>query len=319
MSYWGGKKVLITGGAGFLGSHLARALMSQGASVTLVSHMESRPPLLAEGAGDYAFQVADIADFEAVAEVLDKQRPETVFHTAARSIVGEANLNPRPAFETNIKGAWNVLEACRQSPFVQKLVVSSSDKAYGETDRLPYLETTPLCGSHPYDVSKSCADLLAQTYFNTYGLPVCITRCGNYFGPGDPHLGRIFPGAIRSVLAGEAPVIRSDGQSVRDYLYIKDGAAAHLLLAEKMDDPAIHGQAFNFSNGRPMSVLEVIKSILKEMNREDLSPIVLGQAANEIKAQYLSSEKAAAILGWGPKYSFAQALRETVAWYSGKN
>lgn len=315
--YWSGRRVLLTGGAGFLGSHLTHILLKLGALVTALSH-DGREPLGYEGAaGRPRCRAVDLADYPALAAALADDGIEVVFHIAARSIVGEANRDPVPVFETNIRGTWNLLEACRRNPAVKKIVVSSSDKAYGASDALPYLETTPLRGSHPYEVSKSCADLISQAYFNTYRLPVCVTRCGNYFGPGDFHLNRIVPGTIIGALQGRAPVIRSDGLSVRDYLYIKDGALAHLSLAEKMDDPAIRGQAFNFSGQRPLTVMQVTQAVLRAMKREDLQPVVLNQAPNEIQAQYLCAEKAAALLGWRPVYAFEEALRETVEWYSG--
>lgn len=316
--YWRGRRVLLTGGAGFLGSHLSHMLLERGALVTAASH-DGREPLRYEGVVTERprCRALDVTDYRAILATLAEDGIEAVFHIAARSIVGEANRDPVPVFETNIKGTWNLLEACRQRPEVRKIVVCSSDKAYGHSDELPYLESTPLRGAHPYDVSKSCADLLSQAYFQSYGLPVCITRCGNYFGPGDGHLNRIVPGTILGALRDRAPIIRGDGQSLRDYTYIKDGARAHLLLAEKMDDPAIVGQAFNFSRQQPRTVLEITRAILRLMGREDLSPVVLNQASNEIKDQYLCSEKAAALLGWRPLYDFEEALRETVDWYCG--
>jgi dTDP-D-glucose 4,6-dehydratase len=315
--YWNGRRVLLTGGAGFLGSHLAQMLLSRGALVTALSH-DGRQPLHYEGAaGRPRCRAVDVADYQALAAALADDGIEVVFHIAARSIVGEANRDPVPVFETNIRGTWNLLEACRRNPAVKKVVVSSSDKAYGPSDVLPYLETTPLRGSHPYDVSKSCADLISLAYFNSYRLPVCVTRCCNYFGPGDLHFNRIVPGTIIGALKGQAPVIRSDGLSVRDYMYIKDGALAHLLLAEKMDDPAILGQAFNFTSQQPLTVLEITQAVLKAMGREDLRPQVLNHAPNEIRDQYLCADKAAGLLGWRPVYAFEEALRETVAWYSG--
>jgi CDP-glucose 4,6-dehydratase len=229
--------------------------------------------------------------------------------------VGIANRNPISTFESNIAGTWSLLEACRRSPKVAQVIVASSDKAYGDCDVLPYTEQTPLAGKHPYDVSKSCADLIAQAYHTTYGTPVAITRCGNFYGGGDLNFNRIVPGTIRSVLRGQRPVIRSDGTFIRDYFYVEDGAAAYMHLAERLAaEPALAGEAFNFSNENQVTVLELAHHILELMDC-NLDPLVLGEATHEIQHQYLSAEKARARLKWSPLFSLEEGLARTIAWY----
>ena len=227
-----------------------------------------------------------------------------------------ANRNPVATFESNIAGTWRLLEACRRSPKVKQIVLASSDKAYGDAEKLPYDESTPLCGRHPYDVSKSCADLIAQSYATTYGLPVAITRCGNFYGPGDLNWNRIVPGTVRSILRGERPVIRSDGQHIRDYFYVEDGAAAYLLLAEKLAaDPTLKGEAFNFSNEVQLTVLELVEKLLGLMGSR-LAPDVRNEASNEIRHQSLSAAKAREKLHWHPLFTLEDGLRKTISWYS---
>jgi CDP-glucose 4,6-dehydratase len=246
--------------------------------------------------------------------VLAEYEIQSVIHLAAQTIVGIANRCPLSTFETNLKGTWCLLEAARRSGTPQ-VIVASSDKAYGEQKALPYDEEMPLQGRHPYDASKTCADILAQTYYHTYALPVCVTRCGNFFGGGDLNWNRIVPGTIRSVLRGQRPIIRSDGSYIRDYFYVKDGAAAYLHLAECMAArPEIVGQAFNFSNEIQVSVLDVVSRILGLM-QSDLQPDVRGEASHEIKHQYLSAAKARQLLAWSPRYTLEGALSETIAWY----
>ena len=247
--------------------------------------------------------------------MLGEYEIDTVMHLAAQTIVGIANRNPVSTFESNIGGSWKLLEACRRSPRVKQVIFASSDKAYGEATHLPYSEETPLAGRHPYDVSKSCADLIAQTYAHTYGLPVAITRCGNFYGGGDLNWNRIVPGTIRSILRGKAPVIRSDGLFVRDYFYVEDGAAAYMHLAEQLAErPELRGEAFNFSNEIQLTVLELVERILHVMG-STLSPEVRGEACHEIRHQYLSAEKARERLGWEPLFSLDEGLRRTIQWY----
>jgi CDP-glucose 4,6-dehydratase len=316
--YWKNRNVLVTGGTGLLGSHLISLLVERGANVVgLVRDMVPKSNLIRAGTYDEINIVRGcVEDYFTVERALNEYEVDTVFHLAAQTIVGIANDNPLSTFEANIKGTWCVLEACRRVPSVRKIVISSSDKAYGDQEKLPYDEDTPLQGAHPYDVSKSCADLLARAYYVTYQSPVCITRCGNFYGPGDLNFNRIVPGTIRSVLNDEAPVIRSDGTYIRDYFYVKDAALTYLHLAEKMEDKSIHGEAFNFSNELQIPVLELVQKILKLMGRTDLKPVVLNQASREIKHQYLAAGKARQRLGWKPKYNLDDALKETIDWYT---
>ena len=198
---------------------------------------------------------------------------------------------------------------------MRSIVIASSDKAYGDQEELPYNEDTPLQGRHPYDVSKSCADLIARSYAHTYGLPVAVTRCGNFYGGGDLNWNRIVPGTIRSVLRGNPPVIRSDGQYVRDYFYVEDGAAAYMLLAEQLHcRPELRGQAFNFSNETEITVLGLVNRILNAMT-SDLQPKVLNEASNEIRRQCLSASRARQVLRWSPLFTLEGGLERTISWY----
>ncbi len=255
-----------------------------------------------------------LEDLDVIERALGEYEIDTVFHLAAQAIVGVANRNPISTFEANILGTWNILEACRRHPLIKRVIVASSDKAYGDQPTLPYDENMPLQGKHPYDVSKSCADLLSHTYFNTYGLPVCITRCGNLYGGGDLNFNRIIPQTIQLVLNGEAPEIRSDGTFIRDYFYIEDAVEAYLLLAEKMEELNLAGEAFNFSNEIQLTVLELVEKILKAMD-SDLKPKVLNQGSHEIKHQYLSAEKARELLNWTPAHTIDEGLEKTIEWY----
>ncbi|MCX6666296.1 MAG: GDP-mannose 4,6-dehydratase [Euryarchaeota archaeon] len=315
---WKDKNVFVTGCTGLLGSHLTQMLVEKKANVIgLVRDSVPKSNLKQTGVYDTINIVrGSVEDFYTMERTINEYEIHTIFHLAAQTIVGTANRNPLSTFESNIKGTWCVLEACRRVPTVKKILVASSDKAYGSQEKLPYNEEAPLMGEHPYDASKSCADLLALMYYKTYQLPVCATRCGNFYGPGDLNFNRIVPGTIRSVLNNQTPVIRSDGSNIRDYFYVKDGALSYLHLAEKMNDPNIHGEAFNFSNEQQISVLEITNNILKLMKREDLQPKILNQATNEIKHQYLSAKKAREQLKWRPKYTLDKGLRETIEWYT---
>jgi len=316
-SFWHDRPVLVTGCTGLLGSWLTAALVDAGAAVVgLVRDEVPHSHLRRSG---YERRIAivrgDVTDYALVERALNEYEIETVFHLAAQTIVPIANRAPLSTFETNIKGTWTVLEAARRTPTVARIVVASSDKAYGVHDSLPYTEDAPLLGCYPYDVSKACADLIARAYATTYGLPVAVTRCANLYGGGDLNWSRIFPGTIRSALRGERPIIRSDGTMVRDYLYIRDAVSAYLLLAEQLERPEIRGQAFNFGMDAPRSVLEIVETIIAVVGQPGLEPLILGQASGEIKAQYLGSEKARRMLGWAPVYSLEQGLQETVTWY----
>ena len=316
-TFWRDRPTFVTGGTGLVGGWLTRRLVEDGASVVcLVRDWVPRSTLLA---GDLLNKVTivrgDVRDQATLERTLGEYEIDTVLHLAAQTIVPIANRNPVSTFESNIGGTWSLLEACRRSPAVKQVVYASSDKAYGECDDLPYDETTPLRGSHPYDVSKSCGDLIAQSYATTYGLPVAITRCGNFYGGGDLNWNRIVPGTIRSVLRGERPVIRSDGTLIRDYFYVEDGAAAYMLLAERLAcDPALRGAAFNFSNELQLTVREMVERILALMSAKSGFE-VRDEATNEIPHQYLSAKRAREQLGWQPLFSLDEGLRRTIDWY----
>ena len=295
---------------------LATDQLHVGRVTGLVRDPSSRPGLHMDGiAGRIALEQGSVEDIACVERVLETHRIDSVFHLAAQALVGVANRDPLGTFEANIKGTWTVLDACRRSATVSRIVIASSDKAYGAHAVLPYQESYALQGRHPYDVSKSCADLIAMTYHTTWRTPVSITRCGNIFGPRDMNFSRIIPGTIRAALHGERPVIRSDGSPVRDYLSVQDAVSAYLSLAERMDDPAIHGQAFNFGTGEPVSVLDLTRRVLAAAGRADLEPLVQNNASSEIHRQYLSSDRARDVLGWRPGAPLDIRLRETVAWY----
>lgn len=316
-SFWRDRPVLVSGASGFLGGWLVQRLLEQEANlVCLVRDWVPAARLFRERFSDRVNLVrGDITEQALLERMLGEYEVQTVFHLAAQTIVPIANRNPLSTFESNIRGTWCLLEACRRSPAVKQVVVASSDKAYGEQETLPYSEEMPLQGRFPYDVSKSCSDLISHSYYHTYGLPVAVTRCGNFYGGGDLNWNRIVPGTIRAALRGERPVIRSDGQFIRDYFYVEDGAAAYMLLAEKMAaDAGLHGQAFNFSNEIQLTVLELVEKILKAM-QADLEPLVLGEASCEIRHQYLSAAEARRLLGWQPLFSLDEALAKTVAWY----
>ncbi len=315
--YWRDRPTLVTGATGLVGSWLTRSLAARGADVVcLVRDWVPQSEAVRSGALDRVKVVrGDVRDREIIERTLGEYEIHTVFHLAAQTIVGIANRNPISTFESNIQGSWNVLEACRRSPGVKAVVLASSDKAYGDQENLPYSENTPLEGRHPYDVSKSCADLIATAYGVTYNLPVAITRCGNFYGGGDLNWNRIVPGAIRSVLRGERPVIRSDGKFIRDYFYVEDGAACYMLLAERLaEDPALRGSAFNFSNEIQVTVLELVDLILRKMG-SSLVPEIRNEASNEIRHQYLSAARAREVLGWRPLFTLEEGLTPTLAWY----
>ncbi len=316
-SFWQDRPTFVTGATGLVGAWLTRRLSEAGADVVcLVRDWVPQNELMRSGAVDRVKVVrGDVCDQALLERVLGEYEVDTVIHLAAQTIVGIANRNPISTFETNIAGTWSLLEACRRTPTVKQIVVASSDKAYGDQPVLPYDETTPLQGRHPYDVSKSCADLIAHTYAVSYGLPVAITRCGNFYGGGDLNWNRIVPGTIRSVLRGQAPVIRSDGQFVRDYFYVEDGAAAYMLLAERLAaDPSLRGEAFNFSNELQITVLEIVQRILDLMG-STLTPDVRNEASNEIRLQYLNAAKARRCLQWEPLFTLDEGLQRTIQWY----
>jgi CDP-glucose 4,6-dehydratase len=316
-NFWRDRTVLVTGASGMLGSWLLRRLQEHGAAlVCLVRDWIPQSESVRTGSlWQTTIVRGEIEDRQLLERILGEYEIETVFHLAAQTIVTIANRNPVSTFEANIRGTWNLLESCRRSPQVKAIVLASSDKAYGCQTLLPYSEDMPLQGRHPYDVSKSCADLLAQSYASTYDLPVAITRCGNFYGGGDLNWNRVVPGTIRSILRDESPIIRSDGKYVRDYFYVEDGAAAYQLLAEELTNrPELRGQAFNFSNENQICVLELVRLILKKMG-SDLEPEIQNQASNEIRHQYLSAERARSLLNWAPRFSLDEGLDRTIQWY----
>lgn len=315
-NFWKDRNVFVTGCTGLLGSWLTKSLAEKKANVVgLIRDSVPKSNLNWSGSADEIVTVRGaVEDYFLLERTINEYEVDSVFHLAAQTIVTIANRNPISTFKSNIEGTWNILEACRRASLVSRIVVASSDKAYGDQVKLPYDENTPLEGRHPYDVSKSCADLICRAYFKTYALPVCITRCGNFYGGGDLNFNRIVPGTIRSVLNNERPIIRSDGTFLRDYFYIKDGAEAYLHLAKHMEDKSIHGDAFNFSIEQPLTVVDIVSKILEAME-SDLKPTILNRATNEIKDQYLSAQKARNLLNWRPLYTLEEGLKETVAWY----
>jgi CDP-glucose 4,6-dehydratase len=316
-SFWLDRPTYVTGGTGLVGSWLVKRLREAGADIVcLVRDWVPQSEMIRKGWIENIKVVrGDIRDRDVQERVLGEYEIDTVIHLAAQTIVTIANRNPISTFETNIAGTWNLLEACRRSPKVKQIVMASSDKAYGDQEELPYREDTPLLGQHPYDVSKSAADMIAQTYAVSYDLPVVITRCGNFYGGGDLNWNRIVPGTIRSILRGQCPIIRSDGNYIRDYFYVEDGAAAYMLLAEALEKkPELKGQAFNFSNENQVTVSEIVNRILKLM-KSDLQADIRNEATNEIQHQYLSAGKARALLSWQPLFTLEEGLRKTIHWY----
>jgi len=317
IDFWRDRPTFVTGATGLLGGWLVRRLIDLGADVVcLVRDWVPQCELVRARTIEQVKVVrGDIQDQVLLERVLGDYEIDTVFHLAAQTIVSIANRNPISTFETNIGGTWTLLEACRRSPMVKQIVLASSDKAYGNHFTLPYNEDMPLQGRYPYDVSKSCADLIAQACAMTYYLPVIISRCGNFYGGGDLNWNRIVPGTIRSVLRGKRPIIRSDGQYIRDYFYVEDGAAAYILLAERLAaNPDLSGQAFNFSNETQVTVFELVRQILSLMD-SDLEPDVRNEVTNEIRKQYLSAAKARQVLGWQPLFTLDDGLRRTIEWY----
>ena len=315
---WQHRRVFVTGATGLLGSEMVAELVSSGAEVTcLVRDWVPASRLLSSPfIADANVVCGDLLDADLLVRAINEYEIDTVLHLGAQTIVGAASRSPVGTFESNIRGTWNLLEACRlNSRLVQRVVVASSDKAYGIADRLPYTEDAPLQGRYPYDVSKSCADLIALSYFHSYQTPVVVTRCGNLWGPGDLNYNRLIPGTIRSALLDERPIIRSDGTYRRDYFYVKDAVHSYLTLAAQMLDLNLVGQAFNFGNEQPVSVLEVVNIILKATGKTSLQPIILNEAAGEIPSQFLDCSKARNLLGWKARYDFDSGLAETLPWY----
>ena len=316
-SFWQNRNVLVTGATGLLGSWMVEDLLDRQANVVaIVRDGVPRSKLALSGVQQRINVVnGDIEDFRLIERTIAEYEVTSVFHLAAQTQVLVANRSPLSTFESNVRGTYLLMEACRVNPAVKSIVVASSDKAYGSAEHLPYDETTPLRGVHPYDVSKSCADLITNSYAHSFGLPVCITRCGNLYGGGDLNWARIIPGTIRSIWQNQAPIIRSDGTLIRDYFYVRDAVDAYLMLAEQMETKGIRGEAYNFSNEIQLSVLALTQKLLTLMGREDLQPIVQGNNRGEIKDQWLSAAKAREQLSWHPKFELDSALAETIEWY----
>jgi CDP-glucose 4,6-dehydratase len=315
-TYWQDRPVFITGCTGLLGSWLTQSLIERGADIVGLIRDNTPNSFFFQSGFEKSITTVrgEIEDYALVERLINEYEIESVFHLGAQTIVTISNRSPLATFRSNIQGTWNILEACRQISTVKRIVVASSDKAYGDQKNLPYNENTPLEGRHPYDVSKSCADLICRSYFETYNLPVCVTRCGNLYGAGDLNFNRIVPGTIRSLFRGERPVIRSNGTFLRDYFYVSDAVNAYVYLAEKMDEKKIHGEAFNFSTESPQTVLEVVKTISALMG-SSLEPVILNTAINEIADQYLSAKKARNLLKWSAGCTLEEGLKETIPWY----
>jgi len=316
-TFWNGKKVLISGFEGFLGSNLTLKLLSLGADIVGLDILTGRKDTLFPSKEYRKIKVikGDVADFALVKNIFVKNRVKVVFHLAAEAIVGRSLKYPIRAFSSNIEGAWNMLEAARQAgSAIDSIVIASSDKAYGSHKELPYKEDYPLAGCHPYDVSKTCSDLIANTYFHTYKLPVAVTRCGNIYGPGDFNFSRLIPDAMRCVFSGKVLKIRSDGKFVRDYVYVEDIVNGYIRIAESLRKGRLFGEAFNLSDEKPLTVMQVLKEINKLCGNK-LEYEIMNIARYEIKKQYLASAKARSILSWKPKYNFNDGLRMTLDWY----
>lgn len=316
-TFWLDRPTLVTGGVGLVGSFVLKKLLERCA--TVVCLVRDWVPTSEAVRGDLLGHVTtvrgELQDQQCMERTLNEYGIKTVLHLAAQAVVNVANRNPVSTFESNVRGTWTLLEACRRCKTVEQIVVASSDKAYGAQPILPYTEDMPLRPIHPYDVSKGCTDLIAQSYAKSFDLPVIISRCGNFFGEGDTNWNRIVPGTARSVLRGERPIIRSDGTYVRDYLYADDGAEGYLLLAEKLaENPELSSEAFNFSLEKPMTVLEIAGVILRIMGSK-LQPDIRNEALKEIREQHLSAAKAKSILGWKPKFTLEEGLERTIAWY----
>lgn len=318
-NYWDSKNVLVTGCFGFLASSLISKLVKKGAKVVGLTQDYIHESLLSFERFDKKMCItyASVTDYSSMERIFTEYEIQICFHLAAQAIVGVANRSPLTTFETNIKGTWAVLEAAKRAQTLEGIVIASSDKAYGEQKQLPYIENQQLAGRYTYDASKVCAEVLTQSYFHTYDLPVAITRCANLYGPGDLHWSRIIPGTIRSVLLNKQPIIRSDGTPVRDYLYVQDAVDAYLILAENIVRKELKGEAFNFTGESPTNVLDLVNLIILLSGKKNLRPKILGKEKlyGEIDKQYLSCEKAKKILGWKAKYSLKEGLKKTIEWY----
>ena len=317
-SFYSGKSVLVTGATGLVGPYLVKSLIENGAQVTCLVRDLVPDSLFFMESLDRKVNVArgEVEDYGSVERTVNEYEPEIAFHLGAQALIQRGVRSPVSTFRANIEGTWNVLEACRtHDKLVSAVVVASSDKAYGEQKKLPYTEDSPMQGRFPYDVSKSCADLLAQSYGATYGMPVSISRCGNFFGGGDLNFSRIVPGTLKSAYSNERPIIRSDGSYIRDYIYVKDAASAYMALGEKTGAMKLRGEAFNFSNEQQLTVLQLVQKILKAAGKPGLKPDVKNEPLYEIKKQHLDASKARKVLGWKSEWGIDKGLKETADWY----
>jgi len=316
------KAVLVTGAQGFLGAWLAQRLLGLGARVVVPRRdVDPHSRFRTEGVEQRCdIVLADIRDYEAMTRVLNEYEVSAVFHLAAQTIVGTANRSPLATFEANVRGTYVVLEACRAHGVVgdgvERVVVASSDKAYGSHETLPYRENFALQPRYPYDVSKACTDMIARSYAYTYGVPVAVTRLANIYGGGDVNWSRIVPDSARSLVAGERPVIRSDGSPERDYLYVEDAVDAYLAIAASLDDQSMRGRAWNAGHGRPHSVLDVVQRLIAVSGR-DVEPDIQGEGTphGEIDRQFLDSDAIKSELGWQPAHELDEGLRKSWEWY----
>lgn len=316
-SNWRGERVLVTGATGLIGSWLCRRLTGLGAEVVaLIQDNDAHTELWRSGTLDACRVVnGELEDYAAIERAIHREETATVFHLGAQTLVGAARRAPHATFEANVRGTYNVLEAIRRSGgVVRRVVIASSDKAYGAQATLPYTEDTPLQGRDPYSASKSCTDIIAQSYASTYGLPINIARCGNVYGGGDLNWSRIVPGTIRSLLRRESPVLRSDGSYVRDYIFVDDVVDGYLSIAEGIDR-GVSGEAFNISTEEALTVLELVAIIRSTMACDEIPLDIQATASHEIHDQHLSAAKARAVLGWEPRFGLQRGLEETIAWY----
>ncbi|MBP6060421.1 MAG: GDP-mannose 4,6-dehydratase [Candidatus Pacebacteria bacterium] len=316
-NFWQDRRLFITGASGLVGGWLVKALLEKGADVVILLRdwVPGSDLITAKLLEKTTIVRGDLSNSRILERMLAEYEIQSVIHLAAQTIVPIANKNPLSTFESNIAGTWHLLEACRSIKSIRSIVVASSDKAYGDAPTLPYKEDMPLRAVYPYDVSKACADMISLSYAKTFNMPIAITRCGNFFGGGDLNWNRIIPGTIRSVIRNQAPVIRSDGTLIRDYIYVEDAVSAYMALTEALSlNPDLKGEAFNFSNETQRTVLELTKKIIKMLD-SNLEPMILGENHGEIQAQYLDSLKSKNILGWSPKFGLEEGLRKTTHWY----
>jgi len=325
-TYWSDKRVLVTGASGMVGSWLTRWLSESGAyTVAFIADTDPQSELIRSGIINKINVInGRLENYDDIERAINNHEVDSIFHLGAQPIVGAADRAPRHTFESNIQGTWNLLDACRTlTPLVKRIVVASSDKAYGTQSVLPYTEDMSMNGDHPYEVSKSCTDLISTTYARTYGTPVTIARCGNIYGGGDLNWNRIIPGTFRALLRGEQPILRSDGTFIRDYLHVDDVVSAYLALGENSDKPEFAGHAFNFSDESPLTVMQIFSAICEAAGKPNTKPVVLNEATGEIKDQYLDSTKAREVLGWHARVSLQDGLKKSFSWYSnllnGKN